>query len=171
MKKASLMLVSALILGILGQYGPAWGQRLPRPLRSAIRDYERANFDEAVEALEEFLAQPDLALDVQIEAMQHLAFSHIGLNDDEAAREAFTEILDLNSDYQLPKGLSPKIGAVFQAAFEAWQAAQPPTPPPAAKAGTPIWQIVAGVGLLAALLGGGGGGGDGGTSGIGVTIA
>lgn len=170
MKRTAFTVIFALILGILGQYAPAFAERMPRELRSAIRAYDRANFTEAAQMLEQFLAQADLAIQVKIEAMQYLAFCRVALNDPEGAKGIFSQILDLKADYRSPQGLSPKIGEVFEAALQTWQAAHPPTPPVVkAKAKTPVWQIVLGVGLLAALVGGGGGGG-GGTSGIEATV-
>jgi hypothetical protein len=169
MKRISLALIFALLVGIVGQYGPAWAQGTPLKLHAAIRDYEGANFQKAVAALEDFLAQLDLAIEVKVEAMQYLAFSYVGLNGVEKAKGIFTQILDLRPDYQLPAGISPRIQSVFQAALEAWKAAHPPVPPPAKKGGgTPIWGIILAIGLLAGLLGGGGGGG--GYSGFDVTI-
>jgi len=186
MKAMRSAVVLVLILSIVGQSGAAWAdpyvyiplapeeaRSAPPPLRAAIRDFEGARFTEGVQALQEFLAQPDLAVEVRIQAMAYLAFCHIGLNDEEKAKELFAQILDLRPDCRLREGLSPRINDVFQSALDAWQAAHPPAPPPH-KAGTPIWLIILGLGLLGGLLGarggGGGGGGPAGTSGIAVTV-
>lgn len=170
MKRLSSVLIPTLVLGILGQYAPAFAQRPSSILRSAIREYYDARFEEAAASLERLLAQPDLAAEVKIEAMQYLGFCCVGMNDKERAKAIFSQILDLRPDYQLPPNTAPKIGRVFQAALDAWKAAHPPAAPPK-KAKTPIWQVVLGLGLLAQLLGGGKGEGGGeGAGGFDVVI-
>lgn len=73
------------------------------------------DYEEAIEAAEMALADPGASASEELEALELLGLSHVILGDDDAAAEAFSELLAIDPHYELTEETgSPKIREVFE---------------------------------------------------------
>ena len=91
-------------------------------LKRAETQYTEAQYAEAVAALDEILARPDLSAELRREATLYLGMGHLALGHDEAAKARFREVLEADLNYQLPRYTSPKIRGLFEQVREEVQA-------------------------------------------------
>ena len=83
-------------------------------LKRAETQYTEAQYAEAVAALDEILARRDLSVELRREATLYLGMGHLALGHDEAAKARFSEVLEADVSYQLPRYTSPKIRGLFE---------------------------------------------------------
>lgn len=86
---------------------------VPADVETAEQLYAKLDYDKANEGAERVTKQRNLTHDQLVRAYRVLAVTHAILDKDEAAREAFLQLLVMDPDYTVDTNLGPKVSTPF----------------------------------------------------------
>lgn len=86
---------------------------LPANVETAEQLYAQLDYEKANQVAERVVAQRGLSHDDLVRAHRVLAVTHAILGDEEAARDAFLDLLVFDPDYSVDTNLGPKVSAPF----------------------------------------------------------
>ena len=101
-------------------------------LQDAVRKYQRQQIASAILNFHDLASNPDIPLEVRLEARIYLGEVRIIEGDAEKARDEFRRVIEADPYYQVdPFRHPPEVGVMFtEVRNEVIQALPPPTPPP-----------------------------------------
>jgi tetratricopeptide (TPR) repeat protein len=108
--------VTVILLALTFTDGISASADVESPLiKKAIAAYEELNYDQAVELLQQALAET-LTRDEMIATRRTLGLCHVALDDPEKARADFVELLRLDPGFSLDRSVSPRVRAALDEA-------------------------------------------------------
>ncbi|MBI5543581.1 MAG: hypothetical protein HY901_06810 [Deltaproteobacteria bacterium] len=99
----------------------AWAARASTPSDQARALIEEAEFEQALKVINEALSQADLTDAALLSLYELQGTAQLFLGNRNAARQSFERLLQVQPSFELPKGTSAKIRALFQEVAESAQ--------------------------------------------------
>ncbi len=122
--------LALLLTALLVQVAPAVSsaQSQNRYLNAAMKLYGDMEYESALDNFKKAEKQPDNTMQEDVQISLYMGLVQVELGDLAGAESAFKKALALDDTTRLPKGVSPKVAAVFEKARKDMAKARPPKP-------------------------------------------
>lgn len=125
-KFSAFVLAASLAVGLVAPASPAFAQRgkpsgntglsAPADVETAEQLYAKLDYEQANAVAERVVKKSGLSHDQLVRAYRVLAVTYAVLDKEEAARDAFLQLLTYDADYQADPNLGPKVNTPFMEA-------------------------------------------------------